>query len=170
MALSFSELHISKASSYKSIPFIHLQQLYEFEFSPVTGSSVNKDGLYDQEIIRKEWSPHGVDIYILYHESNPLGFAVVNLAGIIDKSPETKDIAEFFILPEYRGKGIGEWFAHAIFDLYTGTWEVRQLSGLDKARSFWIKTIDKYTCGNFKETKLSDDQWKGSIQRFKSRF
>ncbi len=41
-------MRLDKVKSHNDEPFINLQQLYEFEFPPVTGYDLNKRGLYDQ--------------------------------------------------------------------------------------------------------------------------
>ena len=59
----------------------------------------------------------------------------------MNQDPGTKDIAEFFIMPNFRNKNFGEKLAHQIFDQYVGKWEVRQLIEAVQARKFWLKTI-----------------------------
>ena len=166
MEVDKAKLNLLKVENYKSVPFVNLQQLYEFEFSPITGYELNKLGLYEQEEIKKSWCKQGIDVYVLYYSNQPIGFTVVNLGGMIDGQPGVRDIAEFFVMPAFRNNHIGEWMAHQIFSLYEYRWEVRQLPGLVGVRKFWNKVIDHYTQGDYEELELSDDRWEGSVQRF----
>jgi predicted acetyltransferase len=159
-----------KTNDHHHKHFANLQQLYEFEFSPITGSKTNEDGLYDQQEIMSHWSKSGHDIYILYRmvpegPKKPIGFAVVNLSGMIDGDNNTRDIAEFFVLPEARKEKAGTWLAHEVFKKYPGKWEVRQLPGL-KAKGFWLSAIEEFTNGQFENVEMDNQQWQGSVQKF----
>ncbi|GAB4224237.1 MAG: hypothetical protein Tsb005_21070 [Gammaproteobacteria bacterium] len=169
MTIDTSLLRLEKVKNYKSVPFAHLQQLYEFEFSTVTHYELNPDGLYDPEMLKSHWSKQGVDIYVLYYKAIPIGFTVVNLASMIDGDPHKKDIAEMFVMPNYRRQHVGEWMTYKIFAMYKGSWEVRQLAGLAKARAFWLRVIERFTQNQFEELHLNNDVWHGTLQRFEAK-
>ncbi len=145
--------------------FKHLQLCYECEFAPITKMQMEPDGTYDQKELEAEWA-HKYDIYLLYNGDIPAGFCVVNCQSMIDGDTSTHDIAEFYITPIYRHSGYGTWFAHYIFKLYPGRWEVRQLPELGKTvRNFWISAIKSIDHKNF--TEITDHAtWHGFIQRF----
>lgn len=151
-----SHIKILRVNDVNSGPFFHLQQLYEFEFSPITGNEVHENGLYDHLSLQKSWNNHNYHAYLFIDGKKPVGFCVVNLNSQISSDENTKDIAEFFIMPNLRGKQIGEKLAYKIFDFYRGTWEVRQLCKAVLARKFWLKTIASYTDGKFEEKKSED--------------
>lgn len=52
-------------------------------------------------------------------------------------------------MKKYRRKGIGEYVAVHLFDLYPGKWEVRELSTNTVAQSFWRKVIAQYTKSDY---------------------
>lgn len=158
-------IEIIRVKDVNSGPFFHLQQLYEFEFSPITKNEVDENGLYDHKTLQKSWNNHNYHAYLFLDGKKPVGFCVVNLNSQINFDHNTKDIAEFFIMPNLRGKNIGEKLAHQIFDLYKGKWEVRQLFEAVLARKFWIRTIKNYTkANNFNENQLE----KFYVQTFNS--
>lgn len=148
-----SNLKIEKVKDINDRTFKNLQQLYEFEFSIITKTETNEYAEYDQQMLKSAWSKNGFDIYILKLKNNPIGFAVININSMIDGNINTRDIAEFFVLPLHRNKNYGKYLAHKIFDIYEGRWEVRQLSTAQKAHQFWLKTIREYTNNNFIEEK-----------------
>jgi predicted acetyltransferase len=84
---------IKKISSAKDKDFSHLQQIYEKEFAPITSYKVNQDGLFDQDFLISTWSKHGYEIYLLEIKEEAVGFAVVNLASMIDLDTNTRDKA-----------------------------------------------------------------------------
>lgn len=158
-------MQIIKLDSHLDIPFVHLQQLYEFELVPFTGYKINEHGLYDQEFLRSTWSQKGVDIYVLYIDDLPAGFAVVNLSSMLGHL-DTRDIAEFFVMPEFRRRDIGKRFAQSIFAKYPGRWEVRQIAALVQAREFWLKTILNIgDISDFRED-VNPPGWEGWVQSF----
>lgn len=160
-----SSFIISKLNSNKDEPFVHLQQLYEYELAPFTDYKLTNNGLYDTEYIQGTWSSHGFDIYVISDANMPIGFAVVNLSSMISDDTQVRDIAEFFIMPSYRNNNLGQNFAHEIFKKYPGKWELRQIPQLLHARNFWLKTIKALNPKDFQElTQL--ENWSGFVQSF----
>ncbi len=49
--LNNEKLSLVKKNNISQSPFIHLQQLYEFEFSTFTKYEINSQGLYDQKML-----------------------------------------------------------------------------------------------------------------------
>lgn len=155
-------LRIEPVTDPDALPFKALFQLYEFEFAARTYKEVTPNGLYQQDA----WSGHGVDIYLLYCDQTPIGFAIVNLGSMITGEPNTKDIAEFFIMPSHRRQGNGLWLAHAIFSRYPGQWEVRQIAHHVIIRNFWRKAIQLYVGEQFTDQDLACQAWVGPVQTF----
>lgn len=160
-------LAIKTVTDITSAPFCHLQLCYECEFSPITGAHMNHLGVYDQALLASYWSKLQWDAYIFEYHSIPAGLCVVNKGSMIfPENTETHDIAEFYITPIFRSKKLGTIFASAIFSLYPGTWEVRQLSNLaNTATLFWRKAIGEFTKHHFQEFS-STKEWSGIYQTF----
>ncbi len=136
------------------------EQDYEAEFSALTKKEPNVEGRFS---IEADWRDPNTGLYLFIKEK-PAGFVI---RGIIDGR---SDIAEFYILPCYRRKGLGKEFAFTIFDLFPGTWQVRQIQTAKEATSFWRATIHEYTHGNYTEDTTSDPMWGTVIRQvFQSR-
>lgn len=149
--------------------FKKLQQDYEDEFSPITGYTKGADGLYDQEMLMSHWSPKGHHVYLALSDTDePLGFSVVNLSSMISKADDVKDIAEFYVVPSQRRRNIGKQIAFAIFSLYPGKWEVRQLPDLHVATRFWNRVISDFSETKYSQIEMSNAQWTGFVQMFTS--
>lgn len=159
------ELSLKLITNLDQPPFFYLHQFYEFEFSPITDYEVNEKGLYCQESLRKSWR-EDFAVYLLCKQTIPIGFAVINLCSYISGDQNTRDVAEFFVMPRHRNKAIGNFMAKQLFDLYPGKWEIRQLNDATKARGFWLKVIDEYTHGKFIEEKMDKGKWIGYVQSF----
>lgn len=96
--------------------------------------------------------------YLFYYNRAPIGF------GIFEISQNISDIAEFYIIPAMRNKGLGYHFATYTFEQNPGTWHVRQIAGADEATQFWRTAILRYTNNNFEESKIFDKDW-GEVTR-----
>ena len=166
--IDYQCVSIKKVIDITTAPFCHLQQLYECEFSVVTQSEVNDEGLYCQQALIDTWSTAGFDVYLFYYGRLPVGFCVVNLSSMISNDHLVRDMAEFFILPLYRRHGLGRYCAQEVFNCYLGPWEVRQLGQLHSARNFWCSVIGNHTRGDFRHAHINTPQWTGYIQYFTS--
>ncbi len=148
---------LKKITQSNAYVFDSLVQDYEEEFSPITGKKQSHDGKY---LLDSDWRAPNTGYY--WTENREImGFCIKGNQGAFS------DIFEFYVIPKFRGMGIGENLAFAVFDAFPGKWQVRQIEGADKAREFWRKTISKYTSGNFEEVEFSDPFW-GAVtcQRF----
>jgi predicted acetyltransferase len=144
-------MKIKKLNSYRDSVFSDLQQQYELEFAPITGYKPGADGKFD--------------IYLLYLNECPSGFAVINLSSMINDDTDVRDIAEFFVISQQRNQGWGLEFAQRIFKKYPGKWQVRQLINLHKARRFWLKAIAVISPSDFQE-EVNPPGWQGYLQSF----
>ena len=154
-----------KLHDYLDPSFRKLQQEYEAEFSAITGYKPNSQGVFDQEFLASTWSKNGYDIYLFEIGGTAIGFAVVNLSSMITHDKDTRDIAEFYIIPKFRNQKLGTKLAQEIFLMYPGKWEVRQLPSLLKARKFWLRAITTLNPKKFEES-INSDTWEGFLQKF----
>ena len=146
---------IIKKVTKKNLNILYnLAQAYESEFSTITKKLPNSKGLYPLDTKVDKNHPS----FLIYKKKTPIGFCI---KGIHDGR---HDIAEFFIIPTFRSKNIGQKFAYQIFKKYKGEWQVRQINGADKARKFWRKTIKSFTHNQYTESLVKDPYW-GTVSR-----
>ncbi len=93
------------------------------------------------------WTGKGFKILV---DGEIAGFCLVRLFNKDDV--QLHDIGEFFIVRKFRHKGLGKQVAHAIFDMFPGNWQVRQLLENRPAQLFWQKVIASYTTDNFENS------------------
>lgn len=137
-----------------------LVQDYEAEFSAITKKEPNPEGRFALEA---DWKKPNRGFY-RFVKGKPVGFVI--RAEIDGRS----DIAEFYILPCYRKTGLGKKLAFAVFDLFPGPWQVRQIPTAKEAIAFWRATISEYTKDIYTEDRVKDSHW-GKVLRqiFESR-
>lgn len=130
------------------------EQDYEAEFSAITKKEPNAEGRF---AIEADWREPNSGFYFFLNEK-PAGFVI---RTVIE---ERSDIAEFYILPCYRKRGFGKAMAFAVFDLFPGPWQVRQILTATEAVAFWRTIIREYTHGDYTEDQASDPYW-GTVVR-----
>jgi len=151
---------IKQISDENMDKYFEIAQIYEEEFSYLTGASKNENGLYPISTAIDETHIG----YFICNNNNIIGFIVIN----IEKEPY--DVCEFFILKEHRKQGFGEKLAFEVFNLYNVNWSVKQLQSAKHAHAFWIKVISKYTGNNYTQHLYEDEKWgKVYMQLFSSK-
>jgi len=91
--------------------------------------------------------------YFWIVEAQIVGFTIIRHLENVN------DVAEFYIIPSYRKRGAGEAMAQALFEIYPGNWQVKQIDGADGAKSFWRRVIGRFTSGDFEEVTEKDTYW-----------
>ena len=94
------------------------------------------------------------------------GFALVArplVTGAAKGAPEFR-MAEFFIHPRNRRRGIGRAAAVLLFSRFAGLWEVAEASANGEAVKFWRQVIMGFTRGRYDE-RVRDGEVR---QRFQS--
>ena len=83
--------------------------------------------------------------YFIQSDEDILGFILVD-----NNSNNNYEISEMFVLNNYKGNRIGEQSVIKIFNKYRGNWTIKAVPCSPVAESFWKKTVNNYTKGNFK--------------------
>lgn len=104
--------------------------------------------------------------FFIHAKGEICGFILVNMHTILAKNAHS--VAEFYVVPSARGKGVGENAAKLVFRKFPGNWEVAQMETNIPAIHFWRKTISAFTKGRYVETFVDSDTWRGPVQTFRS--
>ncbi len=124
-----------------------LLQLYLYDFTEFADFQLNEKGLYGYKYFDSYFEEPDRHPFFILAEGKIAGFALVNRHCV--RLKEGWSVAEFFVLKQYRRKGVGKQAAFLLFDLFSGGWDVHQMSANLPAQKFWRKTISDYTEGNF---------------------
>lgn len=141
----------------------NLYPLYLHDLSEIYGNFPNGYGIYEDKPIKtleeqydlqNIWfqKPEILFPFIIIADNKPAGFALVATGEYAPKDTKYY-LHEFFLIRPYRGKNIAEIGARQVFDKFQGKWQVytNPTSSNKKAQSFWNKTINNYTSGNFEK-------------------
>jgi len=133
----------------------NLMQLYYHELSNYADESaiieLNKDGIYESKYFDLYWLEDTRFPYLLRENGQIVGCALVR-----EREDGYLEIAEFFILNKYKGKGAGRFMANNIFNLHKGNWEIRTIIKNVPAQNFWRKIISE-KINNYEESYIRNN-------------
>ena len=111
-----------------------LLQLYQYDFSEFDPVDVDVDGFYRYGYFDNYWTEPERHPLLCRVDDNWAGFALV-------RAGTPHDMAEFFVMRKYRRGGAGTTLARAVFAMFPGEWQVRQMTSNPAATAFWLQAI-----------------------------
>ena len=97
------------------------------------------------------------------------GFALVKHGSPAAEGPDVLDVAEFFVLRKYRGRGVGRAAAKLLWDRLPGSWTVRASGKNPEAISFWRAAVATYTNDSAREFEHVDGSGTWTVFSFENR-
>ena len=152
--IDFNDVKLIPAT-LNDLPVIqNLARFYAYDISEYYGDEpgweMENDGLYGVGVDFKQYFGNPDCFPFLIHYKNELaGFAIIDKKG--SEVSIDFNMAQFFVIRTYKGKGIGKYIAHQCFDQFRGAWEVMVMPGNEGAYRFWKSIIKDYTKNKFKE-------------------
>ena len=123
------------AATLENKPAIrHLLELYAHDFSEFTSADVDDHGRFGYPRLDSYWIEANRHPFIIRAGGRIAGFALVH-------SGRPHDMAEFFVMRKYRGRGVGVDAARSVFGRFTGDWQTRELATNTPAIGFWRVAI-----------------------------
>jgi predicted acetyltransferase len=113
---------------------LELLQLYLYDFSELTGTDLAETGRYEHRSFDLYWTDADRHPFLIRVDGRLGGMA-------LERSGDPHDMAEFFVVRKYRRAGVGAAAARALFAMYPGEWQVRQIAGNTGATKFWRRVI-----------------------------
>ena len=100
------------------------------------------------------WFAHaGSHPFVILMEGERAGFALVARPPVFPRTPVEYRMAEFFIVPAARRRGVGASAAALLFHRFSGDWEVLEDEHNRPALQFWRRVIAVQTGGRYSETR-----------------
>ena len=128
----------------------NLMELYIYDFSEFMGWDIGDDGRFGYRYLDAYWTEANRFPFLIRVNGKIAGFALVSV--IADESPPVTSMSEFFVMRNYRRKGVGERAAKELFARFSGPWSVSQVLANLPAQRFWRRVITDVTQGEFTET------------------
>lgn len=136
-------LTLVKATAHDADVVFRLLQLYYFEASAWSGEEIRADGLYDCALAdvqarlqeEPEWTR------LLWLDGLLCGFVQVD--DVEFQGRRLPELADLFILPKHRGKGIASAVVAELVRPATGEWLLATFRKDHTAHAFWQRNLAK---------------------------
>jgi len=145
-------IEITEATREEQPIIQNLARFYIYDLSEFQQRKCPDDGLFEDEDYGRYWTEPGHFPFLVTCRNELAGFVFVEEGG--SSADIDYNIAEFFIVRKFRGKGVARFVARGIFQKFHGNWEVMAIAENTPAIAFWKKTIDESTQGHY--TTLSE--------------
>ena len=147
----------------------NLLELYARELSEVFPHVVpGPDGRFSYPSLPRYWSePDRRFAFIIRAEGEVAGFVLATLGSPATEDPDVLDVAEFFVLNEYRRRGVGRRAALMLWRQLRGVWTVRVAEGNRAGLAFWAGVLGAVSDGVTVST-LAGERATWRIYRFDS--
>ena len=113
---------------------LELMQFYMYDFSELTGWDLTDGARFEHRSFDVWWTDADRHPFLIRVDGRLAGMALV-------QSGEPHDMSEFFVVRKYRRGGVGTRAARAVFAMFPGEWQVRQIAANTGATAFWRRTI-----------------------------
>jgi predicted acetyltransferase len=121
-----------------------LFQLYAYDFSEHVALELGSNGRFDVPIADEWWTEEGRSPFFVRADGKLCGFALVKRGSRVSGATDVMDVAEFFVVRGLRRKRVGERAAHALFERFPGTWEMRVRRTNVAANQFWSRVVQSW--------------------------
>jgi predicted acetyltransferase len=122
----------------------NLLELYIYDFSELRKMELGRDGRFGYPNLPLYWHEPARHPLLVRMDGGLIGFALVKRGSEISGSGSVWDMAEFFVLRGYRGRGFGTEIAQEIWKRFPGHWEVRVMQSNRSAHRFWQRAITRF--------------------------
>lgn len=160
------QIEIAKATEKEALRILltaYLSELRQYNTNPIAEKTPIDYPYFDQYWLEEKRIP------LLFKQAGEnIGFALLNDFVLCPPFDATISMAEFYILPAFRKKGIGLMVASRIFKNYPGRWEIREMEKNIISQQFWRKVIGAFAGGEFRETWVSEGSNRFLVQVFES--
>jgi predicted acetyltransferase len=140
----------------------NLLELYAHDFSEFHDIGVGDDGRFLYPDLPLYWSEPNRHPMLVRIDGKWAGFALVRKGSRVSDDQNVWDMAEFFVLREFRRRGLGTRIAHEVWRSFPGQWEVRVMQENLSAHQFWQHAIAAFT-GNAVHSsgfEKNDESWR----------
>ncbi len=141
-----------------------LMELYQYDFSEFEETDLDEHGCFGYAYLDFYWTEPDRHPFLIRVHERLAGFALVNRHAYVEGTDQA--LAEFFVVRRYRRLGVGRAAAVAVFDRFSGTWEVHVSAANAPAHAFWRAAIKGYI-GTEPEP-LRRAEWEGVVFQFQS--
>ena len=118
-----------------------LLQLYAQDFREFHDIPLDENGRFHYKQLPLYGSDPQRHAFLVKVDEAIAGFVLIKKGSEVSGNRDAWDMAEFFVMHEFRKRGIGTLVAHEIWKQFRGLWEIRVMEANISAQAFWAKAI-----------------------------
>ncbi|HEY1463123.1 MAG TPA: GNAT family N-acetyltransferase [Terriglobales bacterium] len=145
-----------------------LLQLYAQDFREFHEIPLDENGRFHYNPLPLYWSDPARHAFLVKVDDSVAGFIFVKRGSEVSGNQDVWDMAEFFVMREFRRQGIGTQIAHEIWRRFPGSWEVRVMEANTFAMEFWVNAITRLIGEGYLLTPFSKDSESWKLFSFES--
>jgi predicted acetyltransferase len=155
--MAASAVTLDPASAADATLLANLLELYIHDLSEFFPDvAIGPDGRFGYARLRQYWSdPAHRFAFLIRCDGSVAGFALAKHGSPAVDDPSVLDVAEFFVMRQYRGADVGRRAAFLLWTRFPGTWTVRVLETNRGALAFWRRIIDEFAPGSVRQFALA---------------
>jgi predicted acetyltransferase len=144
---SHDKVTIEPADARHALLLGNLLELYIHDLSAIFPHvRMGEDGRYGYRALPSYLSGEsGRRAFLIRQEGCVAGFVLAQRGSPESDDPSVQDIAEFFVLRQFRGRGVGRAAVTLLWDLMPGSWAIRASRANPHAVRFWRDVVANYT-------------------------
>jgi predicted acetyltransferase len=123
----------------------NLLELYIHDFSEFLSIELGADGRFGFPDLQLYWRDPNRYPFLVRIDGNLAGLVFVTRGPGIANNETVWDMAQFFVVRNYRRRGIGTRIAHEVWKRFPGQWEVRVMESNLPALQFWQRAVTEFT-------------------------
>ena len=140
-----AKIEVLSAAPEQQPIMANLLELYAHDFSGFLDIELGEDGRFGYKDLSLYWREETRHPFLVKVGGRLAGLILVRLGSQFSGDRGIWDMAEFFVLRGYRGRGVGTAMAHEVWRRFPGPWEIRVMQANDAAHRFWEHAIKAYT-------------------------
>jgi predicted acetyltransferase len=134
-----NQVEVVRATLAEAPILANLLELYAHDFSEFHHIQIGDDGRFGYAPLPLYWSEPDRHPFLVKVDGKLAGLVLVTKTA-----RAVWDMAEFFVVRGYRGRGVGTRAAHEVWRRFPGPWEVRVMDKNISAQHFWSGAISKF--------------------------
>jgi predicted acetyltransferase len=144
---------LDPATPADAIVLSNLLELYIHDLSEAFPSvELGPDGRFGYPRLPLYWSePECRFAFLIRRHARVAGFVLATRGSPASDDVNTLDVAEFFVIRQFRHGGVGRQAAHLLWNRLPGHWTVRVSQGNRSALEFWRRTVAQASNGTASE-------------------
>ena len=141
---SSAKIEVFPAAPEQQQIVANLLELYAHDFSDFLDVELGEDGRFGYKDLPLYWREETRHPFLVRVDGRLAGLILLKQGSQLTDDQSVWDMAEFFVIRGYRGRGVGTAVAHEVWRRFPGRWEIRVMQANKPARQFWEHAIKAY--------------------------